>query len=69
MLREGIAGGELDPADPRLLSWIYVAMVEVMLTPYAATLYSDEEAMVGAVLDLFFSGARQTAKSAVSLPG
>lgn len=67
MLREGIEEGQLAPADPRLLSWMYVAMVEVMLTRYAATLFEDEEAMLGAVLDLFFSGAGQVAESTVSL--
>lgn len=69
VLREAIAEGELAPADPRLLSWIYVAMVEVMLTPYAANLYRDEESMLGAVLDLFFSGAGQPTESTVSLTG
>lgn len=68
VLREGIEAGELAPADPRLLSWIYVAMVEVMLTSYAATLFEDQETMLGAVLDLFFSGAGQAADSTVPLP-
>lgn len=68
LLREGLQAGELAAGDPRLLSWIYVAMVEVMLTPYAATLFEDQEAMLGAVLDLFFSGAGQAADSTVPLP-
>jgi AcrR family transcriptional regulator len=59
VIREGIEQGELAPSDARLLSWIYVAIVEVMLTPYAATRYEDDEAMVGAILDLFFAGAGQ----------
>jgi AcrR family transcriptional regulator len=69
VLRQGIDEGQLASADPRLLSWMYVAIVEVMLTRYAATLFRDKEAMLGAVLDLFFSGAGQTAESTVSLSG
>ncbi len=68
VLREGIEEGELAPTDARLLSWMYVAMVEVLLTHYAATLFEDDEAMLEAVLDLFFAGAGQAAESSVSLP-
>lgn len=68
VLRDGIQEGQLAPADPRLLSWMYVAMVEVMLTRYAAEHFQDEEAKLEAVLDLFFAGAGQKAKSTVSLP-
>lgn len=67
--RQGIEKGELAPADPRLLSWMYVAMVEVMLTRYAATLFEDPEGMLEAVLDLFFSGAGQPVESTASLRG
>ncbi len=68
VLRDGIQEGQLAPADPRLLSWMYVAMVEVMLTRYAAEHFQDEKAKLEAVLDLFFAGAGQKAKSTVSLP-
>jgi AcrR family transcriptional regulator len=68
ILRAGLEQGELAPADPRLLSWMYVAMVEVVLTRYAATLFEEAEAMLEAVLDLFFSGAGQPAE-ATAAPG
>lgn len=69
VIREGIGEGHLAPADPRLLSWIFVAMVEVMLTPYAASQYEDTETMLEAVLDLFFSGAGMTEASTMPIAG
>jgi AcrR family transcriptional regulator len=68
VIREGIETGQLAPADTRLLSWMYVAMVEVMLTPYAATLFEDEVAMLEGVLDLFIACAGQAVEPSVSLP-
>ena len=68
VLREGIEKGQLAPADARLLSWMYVAMVEMMLTHNTATLFEGDDAMLEAVLDLFFAGAGQAAESSVSLP-
>ncbi len=69
VIREGIENGELAHGDPRLLSWMYVAMVEVMLTGYAATLFGDPEGMLEAVLDFFFNGAAQPVGPTVSIPG
>ena len=68
VLRKGIQEGELSQGDPRLLSWMYVAMVEVMLTRYAGTLFGSEEAISDRVVDLFFAGAGQAAASTISLP-
>ncbi len=57
ILRDGIRDGELAGGDPRVLSWHYVALVEVALTPYADTLFPDPDAKLRHVLDLFFLGA------------
>jgi len=57
VIREGIRGGELAPADPRLLSWHFVALVEVMLSTYADRSFSDAEGKLDYVMELFFRGA------------
>jgi TetR/AcrR family transcriptional regulator len=60
IMREGIREGELAPADPRLLSWLYVAIVEVILTPYAERNFGNQRRMLDFVIRLFFSGAGAT---------
>lgn len=60
IVRDGIERGELKPADPRLLSWHFVALVEVTLGRYADDLFPDAEAKLDFVLDLFFRGAAGT---------
>jgi len=57
VMRDGIRGSELAPADARLLSWMYVAMVEVVLTHYAEEVFSGPEATADYVTNLFFEGA------------
>ena len=57
VIREGIRGGELAPADPRLLSWHFVALVEVMLGAYADRSFPDADAKLDYVMELFFRGA------------
>lgn len=57
ILREGGKRGELAAIDPRLLSWSFVAQVEVILTPYAATRFEELDSKLDCVLDLFFNGA------------
>ncbi|MFQ5744436.1 MAG: TetR/AcrR family transcriptional regulator [Acidobacteriota bacterium] len=57
ILRDGIRDGELAPTDPRLLSWYYVALVEVTLSAYADTLFADNQEKLNHVLDLFFGGS------------
>jgi hypothetical protein len=57
VIRDGIRGGELAPADPRLLSWHFVALVEVTLSSYADTVFPNAEAKLDHVVELFFRGA------------
>jgi len=56
VIRDGIRDGELVPADPRLLSWLKVAMVEVILTRYAESVFKDPNETADFVIDMFFSG-------------
>jgi AcrR family transcriptional regulator len=56
IVRDGIQNGELAPADPRLLSWLYVANVEVILTPYAERIFEDHNEILDFVIHLFFEG-------------
>ncbi len=60
IIRDGIRDGELAAADPRLLSWHYVATVEVILTRYAEKTFKNQEAMLDFVINLFFGGAAKT---------
>jgi AcrR family transcriptional regulator len=60
VVRDGIRDGELAAADPRLLSWHYVATVEVILTRYAEIALGNQDAMLDFVINLFFSGAGKT---------
>jgi len=57
VLLEGIDRGELRASDPRLLSWSFVALVEVALTPYSDTVFEDVDEKLEFVLDQFFHGA------------
>ena len=57
IIREGIQRGELKGGDPRLLSWHFVALVEVTLSAYAASLFANDDGKLDCVLDLFFDGA------------
>jgi AcrR family transcriptional regulator len=56
IIRDGIRDGELIPADPRLLSWLKVAMVEVILTRYAESVFGDPNQTADFVMDLFLNG-------------
>jgi AcrR family transcriptional regulator len=57
IIKDGIRDGELAPADLRLLSWMHVAIVEVILTPYAERVFGSQDEMLDFVIDLFFKGA------------
>lgn len=57
ILQDGIRDGELASADVRLLSWIYVAIVEMILTPYAERVFDNQNEMLDFVIRLFFNGA------------
>lgn len=60
IIRDGIRDGELKETDPRLLSWEYVAMVEVVLNGYAQDILESNGHAADYVLDLFFNGAKAT---------
>lgn len=57
IIRDGIEANELAAGDPRLLSWCYVGLVEVVLSRYAQNLLGDKQAIAEYVLNLFFHGA------------
>jgi AcrR family transcriptional regulator len=57
VLREGIAQGEIRPADPRLLSWQFVAAVEVTLADYSDRVFHTLDQKLEFVTALFFDGA------------
>ena len=59
VIAQGIRERELAFADPRLLSWFFVAQVEIMLGKYADDIFYDENAKIDFALDLFFTGARK----------
>ena len=60
ILQDGIRDGELAPADARLLSWMYVAIVEAVLAPYAERVFDNRNDMLDFVIHLFFNGASAT---------
>lgn len=62
IIRNAIANGEIRPGDPRLLSWEYVAIVEVVLRPYARRVLGSPEEMADFVISLFFDGLAATEK-------
>ncbi len=57
ILIDGMKNDELAPADARLLSWDFVALVEVSLSPHAGRVFPGPAAKVDHVLQLFFDGA------------
>lgn len=66
ILRDGMANGTLAITDPRLLSWHFVALVEVTLTPYANSTFEDNDSKLELVLDLFLGGASATTGDSTS---
>lgn len=57
IIGDGIRDGELGTGDARLLSWSFVALVEVVLADYAgAVLGVETTARLDHVLELFFGG-------------
>lgn len=67
IISDGIASGEIAPADPRLLSWLYVGMVEVTLSPYSQQILGDDQVLLDYVLDMFFHGASETGMPAFEI--
>jgi len=58
IVADGIDAGELLEADPRLLAWQFVALVEVTLSDYASSALGDVNAKLDQILDLFFAGVQ-----------
>jgi AcrR family transcriptional regulator len=56
ILRDGMTSGELMTLDARLLSWEFVAMVEVTLSPYSHGIIGGPEETADFVLGLLFDG-------------
>lgn len=56
VIRDGIRDGEFSPVDPRLLSWLNVAMVEVIMSRYAESIFMDVNKTVEFVINLLFDG-------------
>jgi AcrR family transcriptional regulator len=61
IIRDGIRNKELARGDPRLLSWLHVALVEVIVTNYAQEIIGSPAAMADYAVNLFFDGARNAA--------
>jgi AcrR family transcriptional regulator len=57
VIRDGIRDGEMEPTEPRQLSWHFVALVEVMLSDCADRSFQDADAKLDYVMELFFRGA------------
>ncbi len=57
IVRDGIRDGELAAADARLLSWSFVALVEIVIGEYVDQVLGDTTARLDHVLELFFGGA------------
>lgn len=57
IIRDGIRNKELAPGDPRLLSWLHVALVEVIVTDYAEERLGSPAAKADYAVNLFLSGA------------
>jgi AcrR family transcriptional regulator len=62
IVRDGIRDGELIPCDPRLLAWQFVALVEVLLTPYALQRFACDEDRLNYVVSLFLDGCSREHK-------
>ena len=58
IVSDGIARNELRKADPQLLAWQFVALVEVALSDYANAALGDVKAKLDQVIDLFFAGVQ-----------
>lgn len=54
---EGMENGEIAPRDARLLSWAYMAMIEVFCSTYVRQLSGSPEEVAEYVTWMFFDGA------------
>ncbi len=69
IIADGIADGELAPADARLLSWWFVSLVEVAVSRYADETLGSSQNRLDHVLALFFEGAQARPNPAMSNGG
>lgn len=58
IVTDGINNGELAPGDARILSWSFIALVEVVIARYADQVFGSTTGRLDHVLDLFFEGAK-----------
>lgn len=63
ILHDGIRDGDLPACDARLLSWSFVALVEISLSPHAGRIFPGTDAKLDHVLHLFFDGAAASAQA------
>jgi AcrR family transcriptional regulator len=56
VIAEGIVQGEVIEADARLLSWQYVALVEVSIRPYGRQMLGQPHAMAEFLVTMLFEG-------------
>lgn len=56
IIRDGIDSGEIAAVDARLLAWEHVAIVEIVLSEYARTVFSNAGETADFVTRLFFDG-------------
>jgi AcrR family transcriptional regulator len=56
ILRDGVRSGELVPCNPKLLSWQFVALFEVLLSSYAEQIFPDAHDGVDYLLSIFLRG-------------
>lgn len=56
ILSEAIKNGEIIESDPRLLTWQYVAIVEVSLHPYARSLFDSSDELASVIVSNFING-------------
>jgi AcrR family transcriptional regulator len=66
IIRDGIVDGEIIPCDPRLLAWQFVALVEVLLTPYASERFANNEDKLNYVMSTFFYGCARSRKESAA---
>ncbi len=64
IIRDGIRAGEIIPGDPRLLAWQYIALFEVLLTPYADQRFASDDDKLNYVISMFFRGCRREGERA-----
>lgn len=53
---DGMSDGEINPGDPRIISWSFVALVETVIGDYADKVLGSNQARLDHVLNLFFDG-------------